>query len=77
MVFFQETYVFPNYYQQYLKCELATFDNNLTVDVTGVFLDISEAFDQVWHDGPLFKFKKYGVEGELLSLLKHYFQNLN
>ena len=47
------------------------FDNNPTVDVRGVFLDISRAFDKVWHDGLVFKLKSYGVEGELLSLLKN------
>ena len=41
----------------------------------GVFLDISKAFDKVWHDGIIFKFKVYGVEGELLSLLKIYLEN--
>ena len=30
------------------------FDNNPTVDVRGVFLDISKAFDKVWHSGNLF-----------------------
>ena len=51
------------------------FDNNPTADVRGVFLDISKAFDKVWHDGLVFKLKSYGVEGELLSLLKNYLQN--
>ena len=51
------------------------FDNNLTVDVRGVFLDIFKAFDKVWHDGLVFKLKSYGVHGKLLSLLKNYFQN--
>ena len=46
------------------------FDENPTVDVREVFLDISKAFDKVWHDGIIFKLKSYGVEGELLSLLK-------
>ena len=41
----------------------------------GVFLDISKAFDKVWHDGLVFKLKSYGVEGELLSLLKNYIQS--
>ena len=27
------------------------FDENPTVDGGGVFLDISNAFDKVWHDG--------------------------
>ena len=40
-------------------------DENPTVDVRGV-LDISKAFDKVWHDGIIFKFKAYGVEGDLL-----------
>ena len=48
------------------------FDNNPTVDVRGVFLDISKAFDKVWHSGLLFKLQAYGVEGQLLALLKAY-----
>ena len=48
------------------------FDNNPTVDVRGVFLDISKAFDKVWHIGLLFK---AGVEGQLLALLKDYLYN--
>ena len=48
------------------------FDNNPTVDVRGVFLDISKAFDIVWHIGLLIK---AGVEGQLLALLKDYLYN--
>ena len=51
------------------------FDENLAVDVRGVFLDLSKAFDKVWHDGIIFKLRAYGVEGELLSLLKNYLEN--
>ena len=51
------------------------FDENPAVDVRGVFLDISKAFDKVWHDGLIFKLKSYGVEGELLLLLKNYLHN--
>ena len=47
------------------------FDENPIVDVRGVFLDISKAFYKVLHDGIIFKLKAYGVEGELLSLLKN------
>ena len=41
----------------------------------GVFLDISRASDKVWHDGHIFKLKSYGIEGELLLLLKNYLHN--
>ena len=51
------------------------FDENPTVDVRGVFLDISKAFDKVWHDGLIFRLKSYGIEGELLLLLKNYLHN--
>ena len=38
----------------------------------GVFLDISKAFDKVWHDGLLFKLQRYGISGPLLTLLRNY-----
>ena len=41
----------------------------------GIFLDISKAFDKVWHIGLLFKLKAYGIDGELLSLLENYLEN--
>ena len=47
------------------------FDENLTIDVREVFLDISKAFDKFWHGETIFKLKGYGVEGELLSLPKN------
>lgn len=41
----------------------------------GVFLDMSKAFNKVWHDGLLFKLKSYGVQGELFSVLENYLKN--
>ena len=38
-------------------------------EVRSVFLDISEAFDKVWHKGLMFKLKQNGISGNLLSTL--------
>ena len=50
-------------------------DENPTVDLKGVILDISKEFDKVWYDGLIFKFKSNGVEGKLFLLLKKYLHN--
>ena len=50
----------------------SSFDCDPTIDFSGVFLDISKAFDKVWHDEILFKLKTYGVNGEVLTLLTNY-----
>ena len=52
-----------------------SFDYNLSVDVIGVFLDISKAFEKVWHDDLIFKLKTYGIDGKLLKLLKSYLKD--
>ena len=38
-------------------------------EVRGVFLDISKAFDKVWHEGLLLKLNQNGISGNLLKLL--------
>ena len=37
--------------------------------VRGVFLDISKAFDKVWHNGLIYKLKQNGLSGDLLNLI--------
>ena len=44
-------------------------------EVIGVYLDISKAFDKVWHKGLIYKLKKAGVRGQLLSWLSDYLSN--
>lgn len=46
------------------------FENNL--EVRAVFLDISKAFDKVWHDGLIFKLKQNGICDNLLHLFQSY-----
>ena len=46
------------------------FDSNPSSETRGVFLDISKAFDRVWHDVLLSKLKQNGDSGNLLKLIK-------
>ena len=58
----------------------ASFDCNPPRDVRGIFLDISKAFDRVWHEGLIYNVKHIGVTGlplELIqSFLNHRFQRV-
>ena len=44
-------------------------------EVRGVFLEISKAFDKVWHDGLIFKLKQNDISGKLLNLIKDFLKN--
>ena len=48
------------------------FNCNLPLEVRSIFLDISKAFDKVWHEGLLYKLKSMGISGELHKLLENY-----
>ena len=41
----------------------------------GLFLDISAAFDKIWHRGLITKLDNIGIEGSLLNLFKSYLSN--
>ena len=51
---------------------LKGFDANPSLDTRGIFLDISKAFDRVWHEGLIFKLKSYGISGPLLLLIQNF-----
>ena len=50
-----------------------SLDNGL--EVRGVFLDISKAFDKVWHEGLILKLNQYGISENLLCLIKCFLKN--
>ena len=48
----------------------SSFDEGL--EVRRAFLDISKAFDKVWHDGIIFKLTQNDISGNLLNLLRDF-----
>ena len=53
----------------------SNFDAIPSLETRGIFLDISKAFDRVWHEGLLFKLKSYGINGPPLTLIKSFLSN--
>ena len=51
------------------------FDDRNSLEVRSVYLDMSKAFDKVWHEGLIFKLKQNGIEGKLLTLFQNYLSN--
>jgi hypothetical protein len=51
----------------------SAFDNGLTTQA--VFLDITKAFDRVWHRGLLFKLESVGIIGPMLDWCRDYLSN--
>ena len=49
---------------------LSAFD--LELEVRGIFLDTSKAFDKVWHDGLIFKLHQNGICGEMIDILENF-----
>ena len=48
------------------------FDYITSLEVRGVFLDISKAFYKVWHDGLMYQLKRNGINGDLLRLVESF-----
>ena len=53
----------------------ASFDKSPTLEVRANVLDISKAFNEVWHERLLFKLERIGLSGNLLNLLKSLLNN--
>ena len=51
------------------------FDGNPSLEVRGIFLNISKAFDRFWHKGLIYKLKNDGIDGNLLSLIEFFLHN--
>ena len=57
----------------YLVSEIyESFECPDNLEVRAVFLDISKAFDKVWHEGLIFKLKQNGIRGNLLNFFISY-----
>ena len=52
---------------------LNAFDKGL--EVRGIFLDISKAFDKVWHDGLIFKLRQNCISGDIINILRDFLRN--
>ena len=48
------------------------FDCDPPLDARSVYLDISKAFDRVWHEGLLYKLRRNGISGRLLLLIESF-----
>ena len=53
----------------------SAFDCDPPLEVRSVFLDISKAFDRVWHKGLLYKLRRCGISGNLFNLLHSFLSN--
>ena len=51
------------------------FDQRKSLEVRAIFLDISKAFDKVWHEGLLFKLEQNGIAGNVLTFFESYLRN--
>ena len=60
----------------YITHKISTaFEDYPSRETRAVFLDISKAFDKVWHNGLIFKLESYGISGPLLALINSYLAN--
>ena len=51
------------------------FEEMPSKESRAVFLDLSKAFDRVWHEGLLYKLQCSGISGNLLHLISNFLSN--
>ena len=56
-------------------CKL--FDANPSLEVRGVFLDISKAFDRVWNDGLAYRLKLLGICSKYYNSMQPFLNNIH
>ena len=49
----------------------------MALEVLGIFLDISKAFDKVWHGGLIFKLRQNGICSEMINILEDFLSDRN
>ena len=55
---------------------VSAFDASPSLEVRGLFFDLSKGFDRIWNDHLLFKPKRNGIEGNFLKLIKPFLNNM-
>ena len=48
---------------------------DIGLEVRGLFLDISKAFDKVWHAGLIYKLRQNDICGDLINILNDFLTN--
>ena len=51
------------------------FECNPSLEVRGIFLDISKAFDRVWHDGLIYKIESFVISDTPLKINENFLNN--
>ena len=52
-----------------------SFDENPSLEARGIFLNMSKAFDRVWHEGLLFNLGCVGLSGKYYGLINSFLRN--
>ena len=51
------------------------FSQSNGIECDPVFLDLSKAFDQVWHNGLLYELECNGVPGKVMILIRNFLRD--